>query len=417
MQYKKEEPMKLSEIIEVFIAGDWGNESSSPEARCAVSCVRGADIVPISNNEFADIPLRYVSNRSFQQKTLQVGDIVVEKSGGSPSQSTGRVVYISQALLSALTNVVCSNFCVAFRVKEGWNSYFIYQYWQYLYSNGVFFNFEGKTSGIKNLQLDIALSTIEIEAYPIKTQISIANCLKAIEDKIALNRSLNHNLEAMAKQLYDYWFVQFDFPDANGKPYKSSGGKMVWNATLKRDIPEGWEVANIRRVLDKVITTPRVSAAEYLQAGSYPVIDQTTDVYCAGFTERQDAVVNQYPAVVFGDHSCVVKYVNFPFARGADGTQVILSKEKNVSIEYLYCFMKDVKIKKGYARHFGFLKEHPIILPSEKEAKKFQGTVQILFEQITRNRKENLSLTRLRDELLPLLMNGQVSVNYDLLND
>ena len=414
MQYKKEEPMKLSEIIEVFIAGDWGNESSSPEARCAVSCVRGADIVPISNNEFADIPLRYVSNRSFQQKTLQVGDIVVEKSGGSPSQSTGRVVYISQALLSALTNVVCSNFCVAFRVKEGWNSYFIYQYWQYLYSNGVFFNFEGKTSGIKNLQLDIALSTIEIEAYPIKTQISIANCLKAIEDKIALNRSLNHNLEAMAKQLYDYWFVQFDFPDANGKPYKSSGGKMVWNATLKRDIPEGWEVANIRRVLDKVITTPRVSAAEYLQAGSYPVIDQTTDVYCAGFTERQDAVVNQYPAVVFGDHSCVVKYVNFPFARGADGTQVILSKEKNVSIEYLYCFMKDVKIKKGYARHFGFLKEHPIILPSEKEAKKFQGTVQILFEQITRNRKENLSLTRLRDELLPLLMNGQVSVNYDL---
>ena len=194
MQYKKEEPMKLSEIIEVFISGDWGNESSSPEAPCAVSCVRGADIVPISNNEFADIPLRYVSSRSFQQKTLRVGDIVVEKSGGSPSQSTGRVVYISQDLLSALTNVVCSNFCVAFRVKEGWNSYFIYQYWQYLYSNGVFFNFEGKTSGIKNLQLDIALSTIEIEAYPIKTQTSIANCLEAIEDKIALNRSINHNL-------------------------------------------------------------------------------------------------------------------------------------------------------------------------------------------------------------------------------
>ena len=417
MQYKKEEPMKLSEIIEVFIAGDWGNESSSLEAPCAVSCVRGADIVPISNNEFADIPLRYVSNRSFQQKTLQAGDIVVEKSGGSPTQSTGRVVYISQALLSALTNVVCSNFCVAFRVKEGWNSYFIYQYWQYLYSNGVFFNFEGKTSGIKNLQLDIALYTIEIEAYPIETQTSIANCLKAIEDKIALNRSINHNLEAMAKQLYDYWFVQFDFPDENGRPYKSSGGKIVWNATLKRNIPDGWKVANIRRVLDKVITTPRVSTAEYLLSGSYPVIDQTSDVYCAGFTERQDAVVNQYPAVVFGDHSCAVKYVNFPFARGADGTQVILSKEKNVSIEYLYYVVKDVKIRKGYARHFSFLKEHPIILPSETEAKKFQGIVQILFEQITRNRKENLSLTKLRDELLPLLMNGQVSVNYDLSHD
>lgn len=109
--------MKLSEIIDVFIAGDWGNESLSIETPHAISCVRGADIVPISNNEFANIPLRYVSDRSFQQKLLQVGDIVIEKSGGSPTQSTGRVVYVSQALLSASKNVVCSNFCVAFRVE------------------------------------------------------------------------------------------------------------------------------------------------------------------------------------------------------------------------------------------------------------------------------------------------------------
>ncbi len=193
--------MKLSEIIDVFIAGDWGNESSSLETPHAVFCVRGADIVPISNNEFANIPLRYVSDRSFQQKLLQVGDIVIEKSGGSPTQSTGRAVYISEKLLSASKDVVCSNFCVAFRVKEGWNSYFIYQYWQYLYNNGIFFNFEGKTSGIKNLQLDIALSTVEIEPYPIENQTSVANCLEAFEKKIALNRSLNHNLATLDHSL------------------------------------------------------------------------------------------------------------------------------------------------------------------------------------------------------------------------
>jgi len=193
--------MKLSEIIDVFIAGDWGNESSSLETPHAVFCVRGADIVPISNNEFANIPLRYVSDRSFQQKLLQVGDIVIEKSGGSPTQSTGRAVYISEKLLSASKDVVCSNFCVAFRVKEGWNSYFIYQYWQYLYNNGIFFNFEGKTSGIKNLQLDIALSTVEIEPYPIENQTSVANCLEAFEKKIALNRSLNHNLPILDHSL------------------------------------------------------------------------------------------------------------------------------------------------------------------------------------------------------------------------
>lgn len=110
--------MKLSEIIDVFIAGDWGNEYPSLEAPHAVSCVRGADIVPISNNDFANIPLRYISDRSFQQKLLQVGDIVIEKSGGSPTQSTGRAVHISQALLSASTDVVCSNFCAAFRIKS-----------------------------------------------------------------------------------------------------------------------------------------------------------------------------------------------------------------------------------------------------------------------------------------------------------
>ena len=150
--------MKLSEIIDVFIAGDWGNEAPSLETPHAVSCVRGADIVPISDNEFCNIPLRYVSDRSFQQKQLQEGDIVIEKSGGSPTQSTGRVLYISKVLLSALTNVVCSNFCVTLRVKGGWNSYFVFQYWQHLYNSGVFFNFEGKTSGIKNLQLDMVQS-------------------------------------------------------------------------------------------------------------------------------------------------------------------------------------------------------------------------------------------------------------------
>ena len=225
---------------------------------------------------------------------------------------------------------------------------------------------------------------------------------------------LNHNLEAMAKQLYDYWFVQFDFPDENGKPYKSSGGKMVWNEKLKREIPGGWEVTNIGSILDKVFITPRLSTDEYLPSGTYPIIDQATDVYYAGFTEREEAVVNQYPAIVFGDHSCAVKYVNFPFVRGADGTQVILSKDSNIPIEYLYYAMKGVKIGKGYARHFSFLKEQPVIVPSEKEVKDFEDTAQTFFEQITRNRKEIISLTKQRDELLPLLMNGQVSLNYDL---
>ena len=246
-------------------------------------------------------------------------------------------------------------------------------------------------------------------------QKQIGQLLFDIDRKIEINRAINHNLETMAKQLYDYWFVQFDFPDENGKPYKSSGGQMVWHEKLKREIPGGWKVTNIGSILDKVFITPRLSTDEYLPSGTYPIIDQATDVYYAGFTEREEAVVNQYPAIVFGDHSCAVKYVNFPFVRGADGTQVILSKDSNIPIEYLYYALKGVKIGKGYARHFSFLKEQPVIVPSEKEVKDFEDTAQTFFEQITRNRKEILSLTKQRDELLPLLMNGQVSLNYDLI--
>ena len=252
------------------------------------------------------------------------------------------------------------------------------------------------------------------------TQEKIGRILSDIDSKIALNRAINQNLEALAKQLYDYWFVQFDFPNEDGKPYKSSGGAMMWNDALKREIPKGWEVTNIGGILDKVISTPRLSTDEYLSNGTYPVIDQTTDVYYAGFTNNKDAVVNQFPAVVFGDHSCAVKFVNFPFVRGADGTQVMLSKYANISVEYLYFVVKGIKIGKGYARHYSFLKEQPIIVPPQKEAKKFEGMAHILFEQITRNRKESLSLATQRDEILPLLMNGQVSVmllNSDLSHD
>ena len=113
-------------------------------------------------------------------------------------------------------------------------------------------------------------------------------------------------------------------------------------------------------------------------------------------------------------HSSVLaKYVNFPFVRGADGTQVMISKEPRVSTEYLYFAVKDVKIGKGYARHYSFLKSSLIIVPSQAVALKFREKADNLLNQITHRREEILSLTKQRDELLPLLMNGQV--NFDLL--
>lgn len=242
--------MKLADIIEKYIPGDWGNEVPGDETPYEVSCIRGADIVPIENVDYSKIPYRHVSERSYNNRLLSVGDIIIEKSGGSPTQSTGRVSIVTEDLLSERPKIVCSNFCEAFRVKSDWNPWFVYYYFRYIYDQGVFFNFEGKTSGLKNLQMDNAFSSIEIEEIDRNIQDKIANAILNIDNKIAINHQINRKLEAMAKQIYDYWFVQFDFPDANGRPYKSSGGKMVYNETLKREIPEGWEDGIIEDIAD-----------------------------------------------------------------------------------------------------------------------------------------------------------------------
>ena len=426
--------MKLSEIIDIFIAGDWGNESPSLEAPHAVSCVRGADIVPISNNEFTNIPLRYVSDRSFQQKLLKVGDIVIEKSGGSPTQSTGRAIYISEKLLSASTDVVCSNFCVAFRVKDGWNSYFIYQYWQYLYNNGVFFNFEGKTSGIKNLQLDIALSTIEIEPYPIEKQIAIVNCLEAFEDKIALNRSINHNLEAMAKQFYDYWFVQFDFPDENGKPYKSSGGKMVWNNTLKRDIPDMWHCGNLFEIakFTNGLACQKFRPKAGEKALSVIKIREMRD----GFTADTEKVTPNIPnsvKVSNGDilfsWSASLEVMLWAFGDGGLNQHIFKVTSANdfpksfyyfQLLNYVDVFKKMAEARKTTMGHItqDHLQQSTIAIPDDVSiAKSFEEKVSPIFDLQVKLQEEIQQLTKQRDSLLPLLMNGQASLNYDLSHD
>ena len=432
------EKMKLSEIIDVFVTGDWGNESSSVESPHAVSCVRGADIVPIGNNEFGKIPLRYISDRSFQQRLLQVGDIVVEKSGGSPTQSTGRAVYISQPLLSARRNIVCSNFCVAFRVKDGWNPYFIYLYWRYLYNSGVFFNFEGKTSGIKNLQLDMALSTIEIEPYSIEEQIRIADCLFSIEKKLQLNRSINHNLEAMAKQLYDYWFVQFDFPDENGKPYKSSGGKMVWNEKLKREVPMLWEAQQVDDIAEVFNgATPSTTDEQNYGGDIVWITPKDLSDQKHKFVYNGERNISQTGYDSCSTHLLPINTIlmssRAPIGLLAiaktelctnQGFKSFVSREESLST-YLYYYLQ-LHIKQleqlGTGTTFKEISREdvlnfPVLRPNNETLNLWKENVTPINDRQLELQKENENLTKLRDSLLPLLMNGQVSVNYDLSND
>ena len=242
-------------------------------------------------------------------------------------------------------------------------------------------------------------------------ELAIGELYLTLSKKIELNNRINTELEAMAKTLYDYWFVQFDFPNEEGEPYKSSGGKMVYNSTLKREIPEGWENGKIEEVLDKVPNTIKILNKDILRVGKYPVVDQGQEYIC-GFTNTKESVLEVKDAhVIFGDHTTIVKLVNFDYSRGADGTQILISKEERVPNYLLYQMVNNLDLTNyGYARHFKFLKEAKIILPMANISNKYNQIVIPLYEKWRNNFFENINLSKLRDWLLPMLMNGQVTV-------
>lgn len=279
---------------------------------------------------------------------------------------------------------------------------------KYLYY--VIKNQNFKSTGSGQPQITIPqISEYEMDIIEeINKQKNISTILYAIDKKIKLNNKINSELENMAKTVYDYWFLQFEFPNDEGKPYKSSGGKMVWNEELKKEIPNGWEVTQIDSVLSAVPSTRKKLKKEYLSRGKHPVIDQSS-VYISGFTDDEKAVLFLKDAVVFGDHTKIIKYINFDFCRGADGTQILLSNRENLPNILLYHQVKNLNlVSQGYSRYFKFLKEKQIVLPNFEIAKQFKITSEKLYQKIRSNIFENQELTSLRDYLLPLLMNGQV---------
>ena len=285
--------------------------------------------------------------------------------------------------------------------------YFLYNYLSIL-------NLESRNTGtgVPSMTFDSYYDII-VQLPELNKQQEIASILFEIEDKIRLNNQLNDNLESMAKTLYDYWFVQFDFPDKNGSPYKSSGGKMVYNTLLKIEIPEGWKIEIIDKILNRNNKNKKIKSAEYQLNGRIPIIDQSEN-FISGYTNNTDLLLEtstNVPAIIFGDHTRLVKLINFDFARGADGTQVIYSNNERMP-QYLFYFslLKIDLSNYGYARHFKFLKESRILLPDKQVASNFNKYVKKMYDRILNNQLQNKVLSQLRDFLLPMLMNEQVKV-------
>ena len=289
-----------------------------------------------------------------------------------------------------------------------------------------------KGSTVNRISVD-EMPGYEIPACGIADQKKIASVLSALDDKIALNKKMNQKLEAMAKRLYDYWFVQYDFPDKNGHPYKTTGGPMTYNTTLKREIPAGWEVSsftdfgffknginydkneigdetvkivNVRNISDsttyfnideldditlksddiqKFVATPKdILLARSGSPGATRLLPQTDKkiIYC-GFIIRyqlneQDLDKQLYLFHVLKGYEQVTS------------TQSAGSILKNISQDTLNALM--------------------VVMPQSSVLDAFNKKIAPIYSMLRKNICELNKLTALRDKLLPLLMNGQVVV-------
>lgn len=348
--------------------------------------------------------VKYVSPQTrdrLKAHIVEKDDIVFGRAG-----SVDRHLYIDDKYVGFLQG---SN-CIRMRKRESINMRYLSYYLQL---ESVKKQITNHSSGsVQSFLNTDKLGAIEIVLQDDSNK--IANLLYSFDKKIALNNRLNATLEAMAKTLYDYWFVQFDFPDEKGRPYKTSGGKMVYNEELGREIPAGWEVKLIGDLLEKVSVPKGLQTSEYQSEGILPIIDQSQQ-FIVGYTNctAMECLPNEAEVIVFGDHTCFFKYINFPFALGADGTQCIISNEPLRMPQLLFYYaIKDISLaNKGYARHFKFLKGTSILVPAAKTAQSFQHTTEKLYGVIRKNVRETYRLAVLRDWLLPMLMNGQVGFN------
>ena len=292
-----------------------------------------------------------------------------------------------------------------------------------------YFELNATGSGMRYTLSTETLNNIPILAPSLEMQESIGNIFSDIDRKISLNRQINDNLEAMAKQLYDYWFVQFDFPNEEGKPYKSSGGAMVWNEKLKRMIPQGWHCGTL---LDIAEYTNGLACQKYrpLDNKKLPVIKikEMHDGLSAD-TEWVKADIPDEVKVFDGDvlfsWSASLEVMLWAYGNGGLNQHIFKVTSKNgyprsfyfyQLIHYVGVFKQMAEARKTTMGHItqDHLRQSTIALPPNVDiANKLEKNLCPIFDAIVKNSQEIMALTKQRDELLPLLMNGQASVNSD----
>lgn len=359
---------------------------------------KGVKLIGVSNfgnrfspdyNSLEEIKKEVVRSNDY----LRNGDIVFVRSNGN-KELVGRCMLIK----NPESSVTYSGFCIRVRLNDTKKH------------NPVFFTYLFKSSDFRKAMTGSAvganiqnlsqgrLSACEVRIPNYDLQVRIADILSAYDDLIENNQKQIKLLEEAAQRIYKEWFIDLRFPGYETTP-------------IIDGIPEGWEKTLVSNLIDKSYRSKQVMTADYLKEGKIPIVDQSRN-FVAGYTDDEETIVDLgIPVIVFGDHTRVLKYIQFPFAKGADGTQLIVSKNPKMPQILLYFCLLDIDLSNyHYARHFKYLKAEEILIPSVDVARKFDEYATPIMKKIQILRDQIYNSEQARDHLLPKIMSGELEV-------
>lgn len=387
--------VKLGDLCDFINGGSWSDKEY---------VTNGIPVLKVSNFKPTGFLLEDVSKISYRslekykKHLLQKGDMVIATVGSHPNlvnSAAGRSCVITDEVTGYLLNqnAVCVRTLDSEVLDQKYLTYLgkSYYFQHYIQSRG---------RGAAN-QMRIAISAIkeyEFDLPDIETQRSIADNLRTYDDLIENNQKQINLLEEATMRLYKEWFINLKFPG--------------YETTKMADgVPEGWKYDEIGNLISNVPRAKQIKKTEYKNAGEIPVIDQSKE-FIAGYTDDSEAIVNLgVPVIVFGDHTRILKLISFPFAKGADGTQLIVSSIEKIPQHLLYCSLLSVDLSNyHYARHYKYLKATRIIVPTKDIAEQFENKIEPYFKNIQILRDMIIRLEKGRDKLLPKLMSGEIGV-------
>ncbi|KAA6322752.1 hypothetical protein EZS27_027734 [termite gut metagenome] len=414
--------VKLGEVADVKLSSV--DKKTMPNEREVKLC-NYTDVYKnwsIRNDMTNNFMIATCDESEFEKFILKKGQVAITKDSETPDD-IGVSAYISENF----ENVVLGyHLALITPFSNKLDGQFLNYYFHAKHSQKYFENNAGGSGQRCSLSIDTIKETpLLLPDFP--TQTAIARVLSSLDDKIELNNKINKELENLVKTIYEYWFVQFNFPNTEGKPYKSNDGKMVYNKDLKRVIPENWEVKKLNSIVRNI--SDSTQSGEHLNKMFYTPLDEIPMHKMSfwgglSYNEAKSSLqLYKKNDILLGAMRVYFHRVCIASQNGITrSTTIVLRANKQEYIPYIfelinmdstivYATMQSAKSQQPYVNWENELAEYKFAFPSNMDIiDKYSRVTMQLVKQVKTNEKENYELTQLRDFLLPLLMDGQVTV-------